>query len=211
MISRRKLLQLAGAAVVALACSDGQGQQEMHNEPWLLWGQTSAVTLTGIPATGTSVTTDQLVSARYKRPDTWSFYFALQITNIANTVPVAVRAEFDVTLGLGRNTITIPAFCVLEIPPAELTQGNQPMRWATQVEHQAAFVGQLSNNITDKLTAQSIVINARFFSEGSINNGNTLQANLTAMVAPLTHIRPDWYADPRDKHEMQFSGETKGR
>lgn len=176
--------------------------------PWHMWGSSSNAELQGSPLVSSSVETNQLARIEYRRPDTWSFLFVCKFLDILVASPVAIAVDFQLIIGVGRETVTLNPFIRFEFGAAELLPSVPVVKYATQAQSPPPspfLFSPVTVNTTTEFPAQSISCNAIVFSEGSINAGNVAKFNVAAFFAPRTHIRPDWF-----KHD--FTGaETRGR
>jgi hypothetical protein len=173
------------------------------SEPWLMWGGDATITLNGVPLVSSISESQQLVRTSYNRPDTFTFLFGAQIGQSASPIPVAVRVEFDVLIGLGRTSVTIPSFAVVEFSASEASTPGT-FKWVQEVEAPPNTAGRVSPNLVSKIPAQVLNVSAVVASTGSINAGNTLDVTPFAFVSPFTHVRPDWYQE-------HFASELGGR
>lgn len=183
--------------------------------PWHMWGSTlayqwpdNAVT-PGIGATGPTplfFVTPQLVNADYGRPENWQWFFAVQPTGGVIAGGGVVGVNFQLTLGLGRASVVMPFFTTMTWAAAQWNNAigqNQPIYGSeTQLALQAN-VPAVTTPIKS-LAAQSVRVQAQCFGSGT-SPGVNFTALISAMVAPSTHIRPEWF-------EGEFpGGEDHGR
>lgn len=174
-------------------------------EPWHLWGseQSGRIDLTGVSINSD---TQQLAKARYLRPDTWTFFFVLDLQTVENPgASCEVTARFDVTLGVGRTSSTIKDFAILEIQRAFPLTASLPAQIFAGVSG-----GVLDNNGTITRTpsgvldfpAQDIQCQARITGAGTA--GSVITYTAAAYFAPRSHVRPEWF-------NQHFQGELGGR
>lgn len=197
--------------------------------PWHMWGTSERIFAPAVPA-GTpnfeSVNTGQLARINYKRPETWSFFFAGRI--LENAVSLGgdqlVEIIFDLNLGVGRSVFqtkqTRPqnplfagnhGFCRLlwNIPPAGTGVGREA-KYTTQVASPL-----LNDNLTTALNvidwfpAQDINCQCQLIHTKS-DPDQTVLVEATAYFAPRTHLRPDWWRDLRDEGAIFRGGEVDG-
>lgn len=204
MHGRREFL-LASAAVLA-ACNESE--EVMGVPPWHVWGNSKNFLL-DVPAVGSAGPrlSQQVTAISYGRPDSWSFLFSVQVADFVQSGGVAksLTVAFDLVVGLGLVTVTLPTFAFFQITP--IAQGNT--KWTTEVatpRTQDVLAG--SERLISHIPAQTIQVTARV--EGIIDTGFTWSASVTcnAQFAPRTHVRPEWMMGPDDGDvlEKKFRG-----
>lgn len=180
----------------------GQGEQPWLRgqlAPWHMWG-TQETVRADAPGFGTPVAvSQQLTKVSYKRPETWHWlFFARLISAPAAGLAeqAALNIRFDVTIGLGRTSVTIPFFeffSWLWGPSANppLTQ----VLWSVSSHAPPRnFNGLVNNpNVVDQIVAQDIQVNAVVSNNSSF--AGTITAEVASFFAPKNHIRPDWFRD----------------
>lgn len=189
--------------------------------PWHMWGTTESVPTSSFgggfapPINGSA----QLVKINYKRPETWHWIFYIRLlqgqpTDVSQFGQTQVH--FDVTVGLGRASVTMLQFETLTIQwdPIHAAPIGQAV-YSTEVYAPNRIFGgtplpiQVKDNIIRELVAQDIQVSCRVIN-GS-NFVNDMVTEVGAFFAPKTHIRPDWQQQ-RSPIEMQFPGdEVQGR
>lgn len=175
--------------------------------PWRTWGNTANVRLF---STGALVSSqpNQLVNVEYDRPDTWSWLFLAKLSpdlsqffNIGAPAQTGPTVAFDVTVGVGRSNIRIPAFCTMQFSAATLNTGNPQ-----QVVFSNAFAGTNGFNPgTDASPfGDTIKVDVRDLPAHSMQVTATVAANFlvgfldcefTAFAAPRSHFRREWVVD----------------
>ncbi len=200
MITRRALLELAGAGAFATAlpeCSDVPedmpedmaepdfGEQQFALEPWHLWGTSQTLALDGSLAEFQSA---QLVKINYARPENWRFLFAAQLDDdlIGGD---SLEIDIDLIVGLGRSFVKLPNFWV-HVFNGVAAAGLSV--WATKDTSPAA---------NELVVAQDIQCSARL--HGNFNPTLTKRLTVSAFFAPNVHIRPEWF-------ERHFRGNENG-
>jgi hypothetical protein len=169
--------------------------------PWHLWGNSSENLALDADILGSTGKSAQLARIAYKRPETWHFAFelvALSMTQPTNDFVLDVF--FDIVIGVGRSKISIDSFEHFTLSSAGGPPGLvSPFRmWSTQVispgriqsVNGPSFPGT-NPGICDHIVAQDIQCNARAIFLGPPTN--TIQLEVTALFAPKTHIRPEWF------------------
>jgi hypothetical protein len=154
-----------------------------QNPPWLMWGTNAQVRIT---APGTPVQSQQLVSIDYGRPDTWDFQFFARVVDAVGAGNVFI--SFDVTLGLGRTTVTLFSFETYTIAlPAQ--RGQTIFTTAVIGADRSALV--LGQNLITEVAAQTIQVVANV--TATVLTSATVDVG--SMWAPRTHVRPDWFGN----------------
>jgi hypothetical protein len=191
-----------------------------HTPPWHLWGTTQSVpTSSGgggftPPVNGSA----QLVKINYGRPETWRFIFFAQLVQGENTGLVQFgesAVDFDVTVGLGRASITLTNFERLQIAwnPSTTAPIGVALYSTSVLAPDRQMVPILAppplSNVISEIVAQDIQVAAR------VRNGSNFPTNLItevgAFFAPATHVRPDWMLIDAERAEQFPGGEIGGR
>lgn len=166
--------------------------------PWLMWGSTQNLSLFASGGTLPGVGSQQLARIDYARPETWTFFFAAVVNNAVQSMGPSTTANlfvsFDLTLGVGRSTITIPGFEQYVIPLDSTSNLNLGKTfYSAEVAGPPRIVGDVVPNLLRNITAQSINVNctADLASQGVW----AADISLTAYFAPVNHIRPEWFKD----------------
>lgn len=189
--------------------------------PWHMWGSSQSVTFlvshTGRPA----LQTLQLARVNYRRPESWRFFFGARITHGSAAVilaPCDIVVSFRCIVGVGRTMFQTPA----DVAPGTTLQIEQPIvrmqyqvplgtvpgnqlyntKYTTQgltppLDDAAVATSQLPIQV---LTAQDLQCSAdvTLIQPASLPDGSNFTVEVTALFAPATHIRPDWY-QPQEK------------
>jgi len=186
------------------------------NDPWHQWGSTQDVVMIGAGGVQAPppVRAQQLVRVEYKYPVTWAFFLSVQVTHSNMAVPLinAVFVDFDVNIGVGRSNVHLDPFARAQFSGVQVQQAGLAFRFADSVQAEPLdpFTGfdptalQPAPNIVRQLTAQSIQIGATLRSTGAQTLNDQIMASITAYVAPLNHVRPEWFAG-------EFGNELGGR
>lgn len=188
-----------------------------------MWGG-SIVAATTIPLAGTAQNqSHQIAKVSYKRPESWNFLFFAEILSapaIQDTSIILV--DFDIIIGIGRTVVTLgrvdnPA---PEVGTSENTRGYARLRWDTanprfDSQRKWTTVGTMpvpddqeptvGSRISEYFVAQDIQCKARVYVSGTV--GFTYRVAVSAMFAPRTHVRPDWFQNAPD---LQFRGAEQG-
>lgn len=178
--------------------------------PWKMWGSTQLLTIDGAVASNR----EQLVKLNYKRPDSFQFFLHCAIVRGPNPIPFngTVSVVFDLITGIGRSVVdtaqsqsSVDAFATFSWAMVAFGVIPRTPKWSTQTRTQPMIDGDATSRmLCDSFVGESINISAR--AETDIPLGWTVQA--TALIAPRTHIRPDWFADGLNK--TRFTGGELG-
>lgn len=190
--------------------------------PWHMWGNQIRFDLAaqGI-ATPRPIYSGQLLRVSYKRPTTWSFWFAAELLQIDEIIDQYVVVLIDVITGVGRSSVstlqplpgTNPHLTAQSFVKFAWLDTGAPaadqrlMRWTTRGTAwptddfaEVANPGSSTWNV-DWLAAQDIQVQVRAFQ--SVGAAKSIIVN--GFVAPRTHIRPDWFGQAN-----QFRGDETG-
>lgn len=160
--------------------------------PWMMWGTTQTIALVN----SFNATSQQLVSIRYHRPDTWTFFFTAKFLSLNNANAGRIIITYDISFGVGRSQQKIEGF---ESYDATWLAGLQPvgLQWWSQ-----SVIGiprsnpgpDTRENIIREIPAQDIDLNVRA-SYVDAFGPTTEQAivEVSAYFAPKVHVRPDWF------------------
>lgn len=174
--------------------------------PWHLWGLEQTVVLPPSGATTQQSQSPQLARINYKRPDTWTFFFTATLISAVPTGPTsAVFIAFDLTLGVGRQSTTIPGFRQFTIAWTAAPPLGQPFFASTAPNViSAGTVNPTTDGFVETFPAQDIQCAARVVIPAA-NQGVTVSVG--AYFAPRSHVRPDWYGATGDP---LFTGAERG-
>jgi hypothetical protein len=174
--------------------------------PWHMWGNSEtfgpmgAFSPDSVPILGR-----QLVRVSYKRPETWRWVFAARLIEAPSAGALGtyeMTIDFDVTIGLGRSSVTLPNFDRLKW--TWTGTGNAPVGyplWSTRTlspptEYSfvdGAPVADQTGREIDDLVAQDIQVSCRVqFVALDEPEGGQATLEVSGYFAPKTHIRPDW-------------------
>ncbi|HWO12534.1 MAG TPA: hypothetical protein VNN80_23720 [Polyangiaceae bacterium] len=204
--------------------------QSQPQPPWHMWGgqvNWNLVAPNAATALTSSSLANQIARVNYKRPETWAFWFSARILDhTVQTEGKAVSVLFDIVPGIGRASFDTrvpsppappgnpqPAFCTMRwvISPGSRV-GPADRKYTTQVRGPALIDNADPGDpdqfgfLIDRIVAEDLQVMATLvvdsFDAPLVINRLTVEAQ--AFFAPLSHIRPDWFAD-------QFlGGETGG-
>lgn len=193
--------------------------------PWHMWGNTETFHISaGTPEQINLIQGRQLARVAYKRPETWQWLFLARLIQ----GPVAgvggsyeMRIDFDVTVGIGRSSVTMPSFDRLQwtwtgaVGPAPTafpiwtTSTISPPPLYAFVDGAPDPAGQ-ATRVIDKLVAQDIQVSVRvqFTAIDEPTGPGIADVEVSAYFAPKTHVRPDWYMNAVP--ESTFPGDEIG-
>lgn len=184
----------------------------MKTAPWLMWGGSQSFNMQCTSPGMLLQESAQLSQVRYGRPTTWRFFFAATVLGGHTTNPAPVIVLFNLSMGLGRSTVTIPAFERYRFDVGIGNVANQA-KFSTSVNGPARddslpvppdpTSGPFLENAVGLLPAENIQIQAQVLYQASVV-GDNIQIEVHSYVAPEVHVRPEW-------HEGEFPGdENKG-
>jgi len=191
--------------------------------PWHMWGNTVTATVETPPAGAGALVGGanvQLFKIAYRRPETWSFFIAgrlltgnvsdvdIQVIAQINLMPGVGRTMFD-TLGVFGASTAFVEFRWLVVAGVLPGTGNV-RKWTTQAD--TPLLDDLtatSRQLIQWIPAQDIQAQFRLAlvltAPSLVTNSATVE--ITAWMAPRTHIRPDWFSD---EDQTQFLGSETG-
>jgi hypothetical protein len=191
-----------------------------------MWGTSQALApIVQGPGGTVQNASQQLAKIQYRRPDTWRFMFGLVLDNVPNAGggTVTVTANIDLIVGIGRSVIRIPA----ERGPNSVapgfaqfitsytgTQGNGRTLWTTATRTPILNVDPLDIHrpLIDMFPAEEIQVSARVYAFGGGGNpaiGQPIHVTVHAYLAPISHVRPDWYSD-EEGDDDRYKGQEQG-
>lgn len=187
--------------------------------PWHMWGTIETLT---IPITGgdTTITTQQLSRVNYRRPETWHWLFFARLvqgpTPVGEGQATVAAVFFDLTVGLGRASVTLPGFEAFRFAwtaPSPPPPPTEPKWSTTAVRPERGFPpGDEPDYTIFQMVAEDIQCSCRV----GVGSQEFPQAvpviiEVGAFFAPKNHIRPDWLQLDVPV-EAQFPGaELQGR
>jgi len=173
--------------------------------PWHLWGTENQFSVSN--TTGTQQTL-QLARVKYKRPETWSFLCWAKIDAIegADATDTKISVVFDFFVGLGRTTLNFkgaptgvpgpfnvqPGLVNFQFPIGAIQGSNC---WTTSSQAQGQIATDFATALTpliDHFPADEIQVSATV--AAVIVSAYTVKLSAGCMLAPRTHVRPDWFA-----------------
>lgn len=191
--------------------------------PWHMWGNSQTVQINS-EAFGTFASfTNQLTSVRYKRPETWHWFFCARLLSVdpapTTFLVVDLLLDFEVILGLGRSSVLITQpdptgpqtsferyrFQFSGTDPSLI--GRQIWSNTVRAPNRDLTAGATPvENVIDEIVAQDIQLQARVSPGGNNNYVYRAQMQIDAYWAPKSHVRPDWF-HPTGPLEQQFPGD----
>lgn len=213
-----------GAGAVGVSACVGEVGDEMTQgvpsgmtgpAPWKMWG--SSVQL----ETASTVTSEQIVSIDYRRPETWRFLLYCRLLDgQIGGAGQDFQVDFFVNMGVGRSMFQTAIGAVFPqgqfatfgfTVPAGQRPGNQPNnnKWTTVVRTPPTSDGAVGGPFFERcetIVAQTIQCTARFTNAGV---AGVARAEVGAFFVPNVHIRPDWFMQAPN-HLKFKGGETNG-
>lgn len=202
--------------------------------PWHMWGNTQLIEVpietTGAVRLGV---TNQLVRISYARPETWHWlFYARMVSGPANTPGFFTRVfvNWELTTGVGRSAVrmhlgtgqlfAIPAFDTFTFQwgPTRPEFPTNAQIWASEATSPSkSFQGDgpaATGETIKEIVAQDLQLQAQVVGLTTPLNvlaaGQTAIVEVSAIFAPKTHVRPDWFIN--GPQELMFSGaEIQGR
>lgn len=190
--------------------------------PWHLWGNTERFGPFGSFSPGSVQGIGrQLVRVSFKRPETWRWMFAAKLMSapsagVAGSYQLSI--DFDVTIGVGRSSFTMPGFDRLQWVWTGVGDGptSFPIWVASAVSPPANYsfanglpVANQTGRIIDRIVAQDIQVMCRVqFVAIDEPIGGQAELEVSAYFSPATHVRPDWLRDAPE--EARFGGNEIG-
>jgi hypothetical protein len=176
----------------------------------VLWGNTQRKEVAaGTPALLQPIS-QTLLHIEYHRPETWHWLFSARIVGGgAATVGAEVASlavNFEVITGIGRSRIKMPFFEGMNF----IWTGGNPVPPSTVVLYTSKtfqartfpFVLPLGAEGTiDQLVGEDINVEATLNYITDVVAAPPLLVELSGMMAPKNHIRPDWFSEEYNGNE----------
>lgn len=161
--------------------------------PWHLWGTTQRLTFQDNVVAGSlrPFQTAQILDVKYGRPETWKFAFAATLVQVTGAPANAIRVDLALTFGVGRSIVKIPTFIFWEWTVVQMGSLLNVPRLVQSTEQPAENTARTSINLVETISAETIQAQANNVSEG-LNPGCTFTVDISGLVTPFTHIRPEW-------------------
>jgi len=197
-VQRRNLILagVAGAAGFAGVFRFAEWEHERMTAksvpPWHLWGNEKTLQLTAAATLQPPIpSTQQMVRAKYKRPESWHFLFSAEVIDSAVAAGGGgITVNWDLTIGIGLNTIVIPGF-VQQGFPIVGSPTDRIQIWTATAKQPPQFGGDVADSRVSTFVAQDVQLQARIVFNASSQTSVTLR--LAAQVSPVVHVRPDWW------------------
>jgi hypothetical protein len=179
-----------------------------------MWGTIETLTSPVVTAIA-AFQTQQLSRVNYKRPETWHWLFFARL--VSGPVPVGdgntvtCGIAFNLTVGLGRASVTLPEFEVFRFNYGSSGPPPEP-KWSTTGIRPERTPGDDPDYTIFQMVAQDIQCAALVTTSGDgIPPNVPIIVELGAFFAPKNHIRPEWLQLDVPL-ETQFPGaELEGR
>ena len=143
--------------------------------------------------------TSQLVRIAYARPETWNFFFIVNLVeNNMPGEPGFLTIDYNLTIGIGRAQNTVKSFEQFEFywTPGGFASIQGTDKYSATVQpplRRDTVATSFPDEITD-FVAQDIQLNADVVLTGGANINNKVKATVSAYFAPAAHIRPEWFS-----------------
>lgn len=162
--------------------------------PWHMWGTCETFSLTNASPGLLLQQKIQLAQVHYGRPETWRFFFAARLLGGVTTTPASVFCNFNLTMGLGRSTVEVPAFEQFVFSPGigPITAAQKYSSSVNGPNRDDRAVAPFPQNEISTLVAQDLQIQGEVLYQSGLV-GNVVQLELHAYFAPESHIRPEWF------------------
>ncbi len=159
-----------------------------------MWGVEETLDLSQNPQVPKSV---QLVRVDYHRPESWRFMLWAQTPNFP---ALTLTARFSLFTGIGRVNFVQDIW-------TDFVFSNGGRKWTSVVRAPAPDDTAASERpyLADTIVGQSISISATVFSPGV---STPLLVQVGALIAPATHVRPDWFTNSPKAFE---GGQLEGK
>lgn len=198
---------------------------QFGSTPWHMWGNKVELVSTVTSGTTISPANAQLLKVAYGRPETWSFWFGARIVQAsALSTGCTIQALVDVTPGVGRTVFqteqpasmglgAVPgrAFSkfVWDVPAGPGTDLLAlPKKWSTRgVTPLTDDRDATSFQFVDWIAAQDLQVGVTLLLT-TIDQEITVRVEVTGLVAPRTHLRPEWFGE--DPTRQFRGGENNG-
>lgn len=198
-------------------------------EPWHIWGTSIRLTATVDSATTVGSVGAQLLKVSYKRPETWSYFLGARIVGARTAAgsPLStgctVDVRYNLMTGIGRTMFQTSdqlanfaagaglAFARFRwvVPAGPGTNLLLlPAKWTTVTRtplHDDS--DPTSFERIETFPAQDIQMSSQLLWT-TVDQEMAVDVEVTAYVAPRTHIRPDWFA--ANAQRKFLGGETGG-
>ncbi len=173
------------------------------DEPWKLWGNEQTITMLNVAGNASPVSPPtQLLRVSYKRPETWHWLFSATLLRGPQAIAgfgAALFVSYNLTVGIGRTAITIPGFELLGFQWAgPLLAPINTQIWSTQSRAPNRIFATPNpavpvDSVVDQIVAQDIQMNVTVSAGGTGGLVGDYSVLVAAMMAPKSHVRPDWY------------------
>lgn len=179
--------------------------------PWHMWGNSQLITIAaGIFGNPAGTQSSQLCRIAYARPESFNFLFGFRFIEFsAPTNDFTVDIFYDLTVGIGRSVIQIPAFETFRLSSVGGVAAQPQLFWSTQV-NSPTRVRSVTNpainslpGVTSYIVCEDLQCQVRTVASGV---PQTIQAEAFAFFSPRVHLRPEWFSEEGE----QFRGKETG-
>jgi hypothetical protein len=197
-VKRRDWLIGAGIAAGSVGLSGAltlfERSRMQHVAAWHLWGSKSVVTVESTFTTPV-VVSNQLVNVKYKRPETWRFLF---YAKLLASDPVAagsgtIHNRFNLRVGVGRVNLALGTVIDLTFDPTDIGK----IIFCSEIPDTLATPGKFG-----QFPAETIQLNCDSNYQSAVGTFNAT-IEVAAFMAPITHVRPDWFKGDFSSGELE--------
>jgi len=205
---------LATSALIGVLPACGGEAEVMEIAPWHMWGTSELVKTTFATGGTNAQSTQQIARINYGRPESWAFFIAAEIVEGSQPADtITLTLDLDIIIGVGRSSFDTKALSGRQAFVRfvwQLTFGQTinvlDKKWVTEVQTPPTDdTDPTSTKSISIFPAQDIQVQSRFKVE-SVGPQPALSysCNVSAFFSPLSHVRPEWFADKPD--DQRFRG-----
>lgn len=160
-----------------------------------MWGVQQTINIANLgdgsgPSGSFGRKTVNLINANYGRPDTWTLFLAVEIEFQPGSAFVGNPApSFHVALGTGLLNYQVLNAWQPQFPPPGVGTIRAATTRLTGLTDVTGATPQVQFIDIGELPAQSLQVIGQFDYQGA---GSAI-LTMTAMAAPRSHVRPDWF------------------
>jgi hypothetical protein len=181
--------------------------------PWLFWGSDQTLAFRSVGLSMNPIVpsvSPQIARIDFGRPETWTFFIGAKLESLTPFPPAGVTYNIEInfiaTIGLARTSRALNLGPLTFAVSGDVAPSVSPtvglMAWATQtrspvrIPADPAVPGHFA--LLDSFPAQSIncVATARPIATPAPEPFSGV-LTVTALFAPRTHVRPEWFKDGR--------------
>jgi hypothetical protein len=183
--------------------------------PWHMWGSRQTISLDASLGAQKGPT-KQLARISYGRPETWAFFFAADIVaGPVDGAPFELACRFEVLNGVGRgvwNTSDTSGSDSFARFSWLIPAGQNPLtlfsksKWTASVQSPEMRDGDASSSlVVDRIVGQDIQVAAYLYPLNLLGQTGRYIVDVAAFLAPMSHVRPEWFEGKFPGDENQFT------